>query len=562
MNRVTNRPARHYPFTPEFRGKPFFAGPHALVRPGLAAALARRTLSLSLLLGALLPLASAQGADQPQWGEAWSRNMVSAERGLPESFDPKAGRNVRWVADLGTETHATPVVAKGRVFIGTNNGRPRDPRHRGDRGVLMCFDEKTGAFLWQLLVPKIKTSVYWDWPNAGICSPATVDGDRVYLVSNRGEVMCLDPLGMANGNDGPCRDEAQHSVPPGETPIEPGEQDADILWLFDMIKECGVRQHDSAHSSILVHGPFLYVNTSNGVDDSHKRITAPDASSLIVLDKATGRLIARDDEHIGPRIFHSTWSSPALAEVNGRAQIIFAGGDGVVYAFEPLSASPPSGEVAKLKKLWWFDCDPTAPKENVHQFNSNRDVSPSNIKSMPVFHGNRVFVTVGGDLWWGKHLAWLQCIDATQTGNATGSALKWAYPLARHSMSTPAVAGGRVFVGDSGRRVHCVDAETGRPYWTHEVNGEVWASPLVADGKVYFATRNGDVLVFQATREKTLLSGIDLGDAISGSPVAANGVLYVTTMTRLYALRTGLEESPSQAPATISRPSALPAGAR
>jgi outer membrane protein assembly factor BamB len=486
---------------------------------------------------ALLTAALTQAADQPQWGEAWSRNMVSAERNLPESFDPKTGVNVRWVADLGTETHATPVIAKGRVYIGTNNGRPRDAQHRGDRGVLMCFDEKTGAFLWQLVVPKIKTSVYWDWPNAGICSPATVEGDRVYVISNRGEVMCLDPLGMANGNDGPYRDEALHSVPPGETPIEAGERDADILWLFDMVKDCGVRQHDSAHGSVLVHGSFLYVNTSNGVDDSHKRITAPDAPSLIVLDKTTGRLVARDDEHIGPRIFHSTWSSPALATVNARAQILFAGGDGVIYAFEPLAAAPPAGEVAKLEKLWSFDCDPTAPKQDVHQFNSNREVSPSNIKSVPVFHENRVFVTVGGDLWWGKHQAWLQCLDATQTGEVTASALKWTYPLARHSMSTPSLADGLVFVGDSGRRLHCVEAETGKPCWTHEVNGEVWASPLVADGKAYFATKNGDVLVFKANRDKTLLSQTDLGDGISGTPVAANGVLYVTTMQRLFALQ-------------------------
>jgi outer membrane protein assembly factor BamB len=491
------------------------------------------------LIVALLSAAVVRAADQPQWGEAWSRNMVSAERNLPEVFDPKSGRNVRWVAELGTETHATPVIANGRVYLGTNNGRPRDARHHGDRGVLMCFDEKTGAFLWQLVVPKIKTSVYWDWPNAGICSPATVEGDRVYLVSNRGEVMCLDPLGLANGNDGPYRDEARHSVPPGEEAIEPGARDADILWLFDMIKDCGVRQHDSAHGSILVHGAFLYVNTSNGVDDSHKHIAAPDAPSLIVLDKATGRLVARDDEHIGPRIFHSTWSSPALATVDGNPQIIFAGGDGVIYAFEPLAAAPPAGEVAKLKKLWWFDCDPTAPKENVHQFNSNREISPSNIKSVPVFHENRVFVTVGGDLWWGKHQAWLQCIDATGAGNVTSSALKWAYPLSRHSMSTPAIADGLAFVGDSGRRVHCVEVATGKACWTHEVNGEVWASPLVADGKAYFATRNGEVLVFKASRDQTLLSQVDLGEGISGTPVAANGVLYLTTMTHLFALQNG-----------------------
>src|SRR4051812_17773730 len=81
-----------------------------------------------------------QAGDQPQWGEAWSRNMVSAERNLPESFNPKTGHNVKWVAQIGTETHSTPIVAGGRVFIGTNNGQPRDPRHKGDRGVYMCFD--------------------------------------------------------------------------------------------------------------------------------------------------------------------------------------------------------------------------------------------------------------------------------------------------------------------------------------------------------------------------------------------------------------------------------------
>jgi outer membrane protein assembly factor BamB len=497
----------------------------------------RRPTLRGVLIGICLALAPAWAADRPQWGEAWSRNMVSDEKGLPDSFGPETGRNVKWTADLGTETHATPVIAGGRVLIGTNNGRPRDPRHQGDRGVLLCLDESSGQLVWQLVVPKIKTSIYWDWPNAGICSPATVEGPRVYLVSNRGEVMALDLLGMANGNDGPYRDEARHSVPPGADPVEPGMRDADILWLYDLVREQGVRQHDSAHGSPLLHGPFLYVNTSNGVDDSHKHIAAPDAPSLVVLDKATGRLVATDDEHIGPRIFHSTWSSPALAEVNGRPLIFFCGGDGVVYAFEPLAAAPPARQVAKLKKVWWFDCDPTAPKENVHQYNSNREVSPSNIKSVPVFHENRVYVTVGGDLWWGKHQAWLKCIDATKTGDLTKTGAIWSYPLERHCMSSPAVAGGLVFVGDSGRRVHCVDAMTGTPCWTHEVKGEVWASPLVADGKVYFATRNGELLVFRANREKQLLSEAKLPEAISSTPVAANEVLYVCTMNRLYALQ-------------------------
>jgi outer membrane protein assembly factor BamB len=97
-----------------------------------------------------------------------------------------------------------------------------------------------------------------------------------------------------------------------------------------------------------------------------------------------------------------------------------------------------------------------------------------------------------------------------------------------------------VFVGDSGRTIHCLDAETGKPYWTHLVEGEVWASPLLADGKVYVATRQGEVLVFRAGKEKKLLAEIEMNSTISSSPVAANGVLYVTTMTHLYALRRGL----------------------
>src|SRR5688572_21322055 len=127
-------------------------------------------------------------ADQPQWGAAWNRNMVSAERNLPDSFDPKTGRNIRWAAELGTESHSTPIVARGRVFIGTNNGNPRDAKHEGDRGVLMCFEESTGKFVWQLVSPKREEDRYMDWPRTGLSSPATVEGERVYIVSNRGEV--------------------------------------------------------------------------------------------------------------------------------------------------------------------------------------------------------------------------------------------------------------------------------------------------------------------------------------------------------------------------------------
>ena len=488
----------------------------------------------ALAWGALL--LPARAADQPQWGQAWSRNMVSEETGLPDSFDPQTGRNIQWSAELGTETHSSPVVAGGRVYIGTNNGHPRDPAQQGDRGVLMCFDEKTGRFLWQLVFPKRDEDIYFDWPNSGISSPVTVEGNRVYFVNNRGEVLCLEvQTGAA-------------PAAPSDAPLAPR-----IVWRFDLPTGAGIWSHDAAHSSILVHGDQLYLNTGTGVDNTHRRIRTPDAPSLVVLDKHTGHLLARDNEHIAPNIFHSTWSSPSLATVNGRPLVFFAAGNGIVYAFEPLpngvigdnqstqqSNLPPLHPSIFLQKVWQFDFDPGAPKTNVHRYNSNRHESPSNFYGMPVFYNNRLYVAGGGDIWWGKNEAWLKCLDVTLTGDITTNGLVWSYPLQKHVLSTPAVYNGLVFIADCGHTFHCVDAGTGKPCWTHELQGEAWASPLAADGKVYLGTRNGAFYIFAASREKKVLSTIDLGHPISSTAVAANGVLFVTTMTHLHAVRQGV----------------------
>jgi outer membrane protein assembly factor BamB len=489
-------------------------------------------------------LGVASAGDHPQWGRDYSRNMVSVETGLADSFDPAVGTNIKWVAPLGTETYSTPVIAGGRVLIGTNNERPRDPRHKGDRGVLLCLDEKDGSLCWQLVVPKFIPMLYRDWPRCGICSPAVVEGGRVYIVSNRGEVMCLDLAGQANGNDGPFVDEARLMSPDPSKPMEVAQTDADIIWLFDVQAEVGVHQHDASHSAILSRGEFLYVNTSNGLDDKHDHIPATDAPSLIVLDKTTGRLVARDDENIGPKIFHSTWSSPALGQVDGRTLILFCGGDGVCYAFDPVVFAPAAATVARLNRLWRFDCDPTAPKENVHNYVRNRSESPSNIKSTPVFHENRVYVTYGGDIWWGKNQAWLKCFKAAGTGDITASAEIWSYPVEDHCCSTPSVHDGLVFAADCGGLVHCVDAETGKPCWTHDAKAEIWASTLVADGKVYIGTRRGHFWVLAANREKKVISEIMLDSPMHATPVAANGVLYVATMKNLYAVKTSAKQIP------------------
>jgi outer membrane protein assembly factor BamB len=322
----------------------------------------------------------------------------------------------------------------------------------------------------------------------------------------------------------------------GEPPLEVTPLDADILWLYDLVSGVGIHQHDSAHASILLDGPFLYLNTSNGVDKTHRRILAPEAPSLVVIDKATGKLLAKDDERIGDNIVHCTWSSPALGEVGGKRLVFFGGPDGVVRAFEALQSMPAEGKVEILKKAWWFDCDPAGIKQDVHKYMGNRKESASNIKGMPVFYKNRVYVAAGGDIWWGKNQAWLKCIDATLTGDVTKTGEIWSYPLNKHCCATPAIANGLVFVTDCGKTLHCLDAETGKPCWTHEAKGEFWGSPLVADGKVYAASLGRDLVVLAAEKEKKVLATVDLGSRSASTPVAANGVLYICTYAKLFAV--------------------------
>jgi outer membrane protein assembly factor BamB len=537
-------------------------------------------------------------ADQPQWGQAGSRNMVSAERGLADWFEPgkpnsagevdlKTTRNVQWVARLGAQTYGTPVIAEGKVFVGTNNGNPRDPRCEGDRGVMMCFDEKTGRFLWQLVVPKLFDIKYADWYHIGLTSTPVVENGRLYSVTNRGEVVCLDANGMADGNQGPFTDEGRHMVPGSEKPVEPGPKDADILWLYDMVGQLGVRPHNAANCSVLLRGDLLYVCTSNGVEWTHKKVANPEAPSLIVLDKRSGKLVARDNFGIGANIIHGQWSSPAVGEVAGRPLGFFGAGNGYLYAFEPLDGATlgetvrlttfPGGQnvvgtlrvpsdgtrsvpatlprniaapdqAGPLKNVWRFNGHPLAQHQDDVPIEHAHSTRSYEVVANPVFYNNRVYTVFTQEGYHNQHHAWITCIDPTGHGDRTRSGLVWSYDKLTASVSTPSIADGLVYIADYDGHLHCLDAETGRCYWVHKVAGagSTSGSTLVADGRIYLGTDQPPQLLVMATgREPRVINRIDLPEKVLCSPAAANGILYITTCSHLYAVR-GNEKDPNE----------------
>ena len=440
------------------------------------------------------------------WGGSANRNMISSMKNLPITWEVKTGRNIKWRADLGSTSYGNPVVAGGKIFVGTNNGNSRNPEIKGDKGILMCFRESDGKFLWQSVSDKLDAGKENDWPEQGVCSSPATEGNRLYYVTNRGELICLDTEGFLDRrNDGLFQGE-----------LHQGPTDADIIWKLDMMKELGVFQHNMANSSPAIWGNLVYLETSNGRDESHERIPAPQAPSFLAVDKNTGKVVWKDNSP-GKRILHGQWSSPALGEAGGLLQVIFPGGDGWLYGFHASTG----------EKLWQFDLN---PKESVWPKTRNDGIAT------PVFHEGRVFLAIGQDPENGEGVGHIYCIDPTQRGDITATGRVWHFDKIRRSISTAAVFDGLVYIADFSGFLHCLDMKTGKPYWVYDVLAAVWGSALVADGKVYLGDEDGDVVILQTGKELKKIAEIKMGSAVYSTAVPANGVLYIMTPSKLYAI--------------------------
>ena len=290
---------------------------------------------------------SEHTVDWPQWGGDAAHNNTPVGHNIPTeweigNFDYKTGewdssgaRNIKWVARLGSQTYGNAVVSGGKIYVGTNNSGGWLERYPSnvDLGCLLCFDLETGKFLWQHSSEKLPSGRVHDWPLQGICCAPLVEGDRLWFVTSRGEVRCLDTQGFYDDeNDGPFTHEEKQLRATGK-PYDI-EQEADVIWSYDMMEELGTSQHNMCSCSVTAAGDILFVNTSNGVDVEHNYIPAPEAPSFFAMDKNTGKVLWTDSSP-AKNILHGQWSSPTYAVLGGQPQVIFAGGDGWVYSFDP-----------------------------------------------------------------------------------------------------------------------------------------------------------------------------------------------------------------------------------
>ncbi len=516
--------------------------------------------------------------DCNQWGISPQRNntpQLAKGQKIPtvwnvgfdkvtSTYVPEKSQNIKWKARVGSETYGNPAVADGKVFIGTNNGAGYVERYPVDvdLGCLLAFNAADGKFLWQHSSEKLPTGRVNDWPNQGICSTSLIEGKRLYYVSSRGEVCCLSTEGLAKGDEGTPDDK------PNKEGKKPGKDEADVIWKLDMMKQLGVEQHNMCACSITSIGDLLFVITGNGVDDAHTRLPSSRAPSFLAIDKKNGKLVWADNSP-GPNVLHGQWSSPSYAVIDGVPQVLFGGGDGWLYSFLGTSEN----NNGKPILLWSFDCN---PKDSFYKLTG---ATRNHIIGTPVWYDHKVFIAVGEDPEHGDGEGHLWCIDPTKRGDVSSelvvslkdrsktaprrremaiskdgtevvipnpnSAAVWHYTGNREepeecmhrAVGSCTIKDDILYIADLDGVFHCLDAQTGKAYWTHDMLAEAWATALVADGHVYIGNADGDVTIFKHAKKKEIVNKIYMGAAVFGTPVFANDVLYIGNRNYLFAIQ-------------------------
>jgi outer membrane protein assembly factor BamB len=432
------------------------------------------------LCPSLIGLNDALAADWPSW-RGPNQTGSSSQTGLISSWSLD-GDNLLWKADfIG---RSTPIVLNNRVYVIGRIGMDITEQER-----VACFDAETGILLWDHRFNVFHSTIPFN--RLGWTSLA---GDRetgyIYAHTISGVFACFD-------------------------------KDGQVVWSRSLTEEFGrFTGYGGRVVTPVVNGDFVilsFLNTSWGNQ-------APMRHRYFAFDKRTGEVVWTTTPGGPPK--DTTYPVGVVAEINGRRLLIDGNSDGNVYAMD----------VQTGEKVWGFL------------------VSQGPLNSSVVVDGARVYATHNRENTDTTVMGRVVCIDGTGTGDITKTHELWRVDGIEAGYSSPAIADGRLYVVDSSANLHCLNGETGEVHWTHSLGTVGKGSPAVADGKIYVGEVNGQFHILQpGENECKTLSTIQIEREsgrhaeIYGSPAIAYGRVYFTTEEGLYCL--GVQGS--SAPASI-----------
>jgi len=389
---------------------------------------------------------------------------------------------------------STPVIMGGRLFTLVRH-KPGTPE---EAEKVLCLDAATGKKLWENVFNVYLSDVPAErvgW-SAVIADPAT---NTVFAHGVCGVFTAID---AATGK---------------------------TTWQRSLHEEFGFLSTYGGRTNIPVVFEDLVIASAvvTGWGD-----TARPAHRFLGLDKATGSVRWMNGTKELPE--DTTYSTPSLVTLGGQAALVFGSSDGSVWNFQPRTG----------KAVWNFKL-------------SRRGLNVS-----PLVRGDDVYISQAEENLDNTTMGSVTRFKGVGSGDITATGAVWQKKGPMDGRSMPVVLGDRVYIADDGAKIYAFDKETGEPVGkpVKLLGTIVRGSPLVADGKLYACSTSGwhvleptnDGLKFVDRRR------LDEDDEITASPIAWNGLVYLTTGARLYCLGAKAAEAPA-ASAAPTRPEAVAA---
>jgi outer membrane protein assembly factor BamB len=452
-----------------------------------------RSLTLLALFVSILGTNPVSATDWAHW-RGPTQDGTSPEKGLVSNWSQE-GKNLLWRSDF--TGRSTPIVLGGRVYVIGRTGKDITEQEH-----VACFDAESGKLIWEHKFNVFHTTIPFN--RVGFASlagdPAT---GYVYAHGVQGMFICFD-------------------------------RDGKVVWSRSLTEEYGrISGYGGRTNTPFVHGSLVvvsYLSTSWGNQ-------APPRHRFIAFEKGTG--VVAWVTTVGGPPKDTTYSAPILMTVEGRELIVSGTADGSIQALE----------FGTGKKVWGFN------------------LSKRGLNSSVVASGNYVYASHSEENHDSDALGRVVCIDASGTGDVTKTHEVWRYDGQTVGYTSAVLDGDKLYVVDNSANIHCLDSKTGKLHWEHSVGTVGKGSPVLADGKLYATEVNGGFHIVDVSGDepKTIdkkrierIGGVHA--EIYGSPAISNGRVYFTTEEALYCLSSGsrtMSRSDS-APAKVNFDASLP----
>ena len=446
---------------------------------------------VALLPAVLLPAVTVHAADWPFW-RGPEQNGSSRENAVVTSWSLD-GENLLWKVPVGGRT--TPVVMNGRCYAITGVGEGACSRER-----VICLDADSGETIWEQAFNVFHSDIVEQrvgWTSV-VGDPET---GNIYAHGTGGEFFCFDG-------------------------------DGQLLWKRSLTEELGrISGYGGRLHTPIIDEDRVIVSFLNSSWGPHAKPT----HRYVAFDKRSGDIVWWAAP--GGKPLDTTYAAPVATVIDGRRLLIAATADGNVYGMKARTG----------ERVWSFKL-------------SKRGLNPS-----VVTNGNYAYICHSEENYDTTEMGAVVCLDASKTGDISESGVVWRRDGLTVGYASPALANDRLYLVTNSATLLCMDAKTGQTHWEFSLGRVGKGSPTVtADGVIYVGEQNGVFHILRDEGDKCVsldkkeFAPTDEGkDELYGSPAVVGGRVYFMTRYGSYCLGSAdasvqAEPIPAVAPETAA----------